>query len=76
LKLLLQNPKGLIDIVVANKNFQSELLSDVHAVSQTGKFFSALATLVTMSKSVRGLRVAGNTIKEMAILAGGSPTHC
>jgi hypothetical protein len=27
LKLLLQNPEGLLDIVVANKNFQSELLS-------------------------------------------------
>jgi hypothetical protein len=77
LKLLLQNPEGLIDIVVPNKNFQSELLSDVHTVSRTGKFFSALAThSQLMSKGVRGLRVTGNTIKGMAILAGGSPTHC
>jgi hypothetical protein len=27
LKLFLQNPEGLVNIVVANKNFQSELLS-------------------------------------------------
>jgi hypothetical protein len=36
----------------------------------------ALPARRVCAAGVRGLRVTGNATKKMAILAGGSPTHC